>query len=112
MFDVWVPLLVFSPFIVDATATLFRRLLRGAKVWQAHREHYYQRLVLAGWGHRKTVLAEYALMLATGTTAVLYVHVTDSIRLVMLLSWVIAYAILAWGVDAMERSAGSRRIAT
>jgi UDP-N-acetylmuramyl pentapeptide phosphotransferase/UDP-N-acetylglucosamine-1-phosphate transferase len=27
----------------DATITLTRRLLRGEKVWQAHREHFYQR---------------------------------------------------------------------
>ena len=55
LFDFWVPVLIFSPFIVDATVTLFRRLLQGEKVWQAHRKHYYQRLVLGGWGHRKTV---------------------------------------------------------
>ena len=46
LFDLWVPVLIFSPFIVDATVTLFRRLFRGKKIWQAHREHYYQRLVL------------------------------------------------------------------
>src|SRR5207248_1198403 len=53
VFDFWVPVLVFSPFIADATTTLLRRLMRGEKVWQAHREHYYQRLVLSGWTHRK-----------------------------------------------------------
>jgi hypothetical protein len=42
-------LLVFSPFIVDATWTLLRRAARGEKIWRAHREHHYQRLVLAGW---------------------------------------------------------------
>jgi len=59
----WVSILIFSPFIVDATVTLLRRLVRGEKVWQAHKNHYYQRLVQAGWGHRKTVLLEYLLML-------------------------------------------------
>jgi len=110
VFDLWVPVLIFSPFIVDATVTVLRRMLQGQKFWRAHREHYYQRLVLAGWGHRKTMLTEYALMLATGTTAVLYVHVTDPIRLAMLLAWVIAYAILAWGVRVVERNPGSRRV--
>jgi len=62
LFPLWVGLLVFSPFIVDATVTLLRRLLRGEKVWEAHRSHYYQRLVQMGWGHRKTVLWEYGLM--------------------------------------------------
>jgi UDP-N-acetylmuramyl pentapeptide phosphotransferase/UDP-N-acetylglucosamine-1-phosphate transferase len=65
----WFPILVFSPFVVDASVTLARRLLQREKVWQAHRDHYYQRLVQLGWGHRKTALAEYALMLACGVLA-------------------------------------------
>ena len=62
----WFPLMVFSPFIVDATVTLLRRLLSGDKIWQAHREHFYQRLILSGFGHRNTALAEYVLMLICG----------------------------------------------
>ena len=58
----WFPLLVFAPFALDATLTLARRLARGERVWQAHREHYYQRLVRMGFGHRGTALAEYAAM--------------------------------------------------
>ena len=42
-------------FVTDATITLFRRLARGAKVWEAHREHYYQRAVQRGMSHRGTV---------------------------------------------------------
>jgi len=108
VFELWVPLLIFSPFVADSTATLFRRLLRGDKVWQAHREHYYQRLVLAGWSHRKTVLAEYALMLATGATAVLYVHTTEHAKLALLLAWATGYSILAWGVRVMEHGRNDR----
>lgn len=58
----WFPFLVFSPFIVDASLTLLRRLLAGARVWEAHRDHYYQRLVLLGLGHRNTAFIEYAMM--------------------------------------------------
>jgi len=32
----------------DATLTLLKRLFRGAKIWQAHREHAYQHAVQAG----------------------------------------------------------------
>jgi len=60
----WFPLLVFAPFIADATLTLCKRALRREPVWRAHREHYYQRLVRLGAGHRATALAAYALMLA------------------------------------------------
>jgi UDP-N-acetylmuramyl pentapeptide phosphotransferase/UDP-N-acetylglucosamine-1-phosphate transferase len=30
-------------FLADATITLLRRLCRGERIWQAHREHFYQR---------------------------------------------------------------------
>ena len=32
-----------SYFFADATITLLQRLMRGEKVWQAHRSHFYQR---------------------------------------------------------------------
>jgi UDP-N-acetylmuramyl pentapeptide phosphotransferase/UDP-N-acetylglucosamine-1-phosphate transferase len=35
-------------FVADATLTLARRLLRGEKVWQPHRQHFYQRATLGG----------------------------------------------------------------
>ncbi|MHB1657168.1 MAG: MraY family glycosyltransferase [Burkholderiales bacterium] len=68
---VWFPLLVFAPFVLDATVTLTRRGLRGEKVWQAHKQHYYQRLIRMGWSHRRTALVEYGLMLASGAVAML-----------------------------------------
>jgi len=80
LFDPWVPVLLFSPFVVDATLTLVRRILRRERVWRPHREHYYQRLVLAGWGHRRTVLAEYALMATSAVTAAAYGFVGEAIQ--------------------------------
>jgi Fuc2NAc and GlcNAc transferase len=38
----WMWLILLGVFIVDATFTLFRRLLRGDKVYEAHRSHAYQ----------------------------------------------------------------------
>jgi UDP-N-acetylmuramyl pentapeptide phosphotransferase/UDP-N-acetylglucosamine-1-phosphate transferase len=67
----WFPAVIFAPFIVDATLTLLRRMLRREQVWQAHRDHYYQRLVRMGWSHRRTALAEYALMLGCAIAAIL-----------------------------------------
>ncbi|TMJ67886.1 MAG: glycosyl transferase [Alphaproteobacteria bacterium] len=42
-------------FLADATITLTRRLLRGERVWQAHREHFYQQAVRRGLGHAAVV---------------------------------------------------------
>ncbi|KGF66197.1 MraY family glycosyltransferase [Pseudomonas lutea] len=38
----WVWLILLGVFIVDATVTLIRRLIRGDKVYEAHRSHAYQ----------------------------------------------------------------------
>ena len=38
----WVWLILLGVFVVDATYTLIRRLLRGDKVYEAHRSHAYQ----------------------------------------------------------------------
>lgn len=41
-------LLPFLYYIADATLTLLRRLVAGARVWEAHRDHFYQRANRAG----------------------------------------------------------------
>ena len=69
VWPLWFPVLVFGPFIGDATITLFKRAARRERVWQAHREHYYQRLVRMGFGHRNTALIGYAVMLVCAAAA-------------------------------------------
>ncbi|OFW07741.1 MAG: hypothetical protein A3H27_12700 [Acidobacteria bacterium RIFCSPLOWO2_02_FULL_59_13] len=71
VWPLWFPLLVFAPFIGDATVTLCKRLARRERVWQAHRDHYYQRLVRMGFGHRGTAYIGYALMAACAAIALL-----------------------------------------
>lgn len=102
VFPFWVALLVFSPFIVDATVTLLRRLGRGERVWQAHKSHYYQRLVQSGWGHKKTVLYEYVLMLACGLSALLAQHLNPPGQVALIVFWCLVYPLLMIGVHRME----------
>jgi len=103
VFDLWAPLLIFSPFIVDATVTLMRRLARRETVWAPHRQHYYQRLVLAGWGHWKTITAEFGLMLACAVSAWAYSLADDIWRASILVVWAGLYVGLAWAVGWVER---------
>jgi UDP-N-acetylmuramyl pentapeptide phosphotransferase/UDP-N-acetylglucosamine-1-phosphate transferase len=103
VFDLWVPLIVFSPFIFDATVTLARRALRHEKVWEAHRDHYYQRLVLSGWSHRRTVLAEYGVMALCGGFALLYQYASEEWRLVILGAWGVLFLSLAIAVKGVEQ---------
>ena len=103
----WIPVLVFSPFIVDASVTLVRRTLAGEKPWQSHRGHFYQRLVLLGWGHRKTVVREYGLMLLCAVSAVVAQRVSAGVQTGLLGAWVAGYAVLILAVTGLERRVGA-----
>jgi Fuc2NAc and GlcNAc transferase len=67
---VWMMLL--GVFIVDATATLIRRVTHGERWYQAHRSHAYQRAVQAGYSHRTVTIAVLGLnsLLALGAVVV------------------------------------------
>ncbi len=94
-FPVWAGLVVFSPFFVDATATLIRRLVRGEHPMAAHREHYYQRAVRLGFGHRSVVLGEYALMALCAAGAYLALGRPAGVQWAILAALAALYAFLA-----------------
>ena len=50
-------------YILDTTFTLFKRLIKGKKVWESHREHYYQKAVQAGMLHSNVVILIFLLQL-------------------------------------------------
>ena len=103
VFDFWVPFILFSPFILDATATLVGRVWQREKIWVAHRTHYYQRLVLSGWSHRQAVLAEYGVMALCGGLAMLYQEASEEWRLVILGFWGVLFFSLALAVKGVEQ---------
>jgi len=43
-------------YLADATITLLRRLMRKEKIWQAHKNHFYQRAHQCGLGHNQIAL--------------------------------------------------------
>jgi len=71
LYPLWVPALLFSPFWVDATYTVLKRMLRRERFWLPHRTHFYQRLVLSGLSHTRVVLAEYVAMVLASTSVML-----------------------------------------
>ncbi len=56
-------LILTGVFVVDATYTLFRRLLAGERVYQAHRDHAYQHATQRGWSHARVTGAVIAINL-------------------------------------------------
>ncbi|AOK22628.1 glycosyl transferase [Burkholderia ubonensis] len=92
IWPLWFPAMVFSPFIADASVTLVRRLLRGEKFWQAHREHYYQKMVRSGIDHGRTAIYWYLIMLAGIIVAVWALSRSELQQWLLFVAW---YGVLA-----------------
>jgi len=103
---IWFPVVVFSPFVLDASITLARRVLRGERFWVAHKIHYYQRLVQLGWGHRNTALAEYALMAACGGVALWALGQPPTAQWTTVGAIAVVYFALALTIDLAWRRRG------
>lgn len=97
---VW--LLLLALFIADASYTLLARLLRGERVYEAHREHAYQYLVRRSGSHRRVTLGWILLnLLLILPLALLASFKTDITPLLVAL----LYGGLWWGWRRARRSA-------
>lgn len=95
----WFPLLVFLPFIADATVTLGKRVWRRERVWEAHKMHYYQRLHQLGAGHHGTLLAFGVLMLGTVASALFTLATEPDAGWAVVAAWSVALAAFFSGID-------------
>jgi len=106
IFPLWVGILVFSPFIVDATVTLGKRIWCRERIWEAHKIHYYHRLI-RWWGHRRAVMCEYLLMVACSVSAVFAVLSHIHARWLIVGFWTGLYTVLLIIIDLRERQKNS-----
>lgn len=93
------PVFVFSPFIADASLTLLRRALHRQQFWKPHRDHYYQKLIRMGVGHRNTTLAEYCVMLLAGLCGFATLSLDYAHQLGAIIAWGAVLVGLAEWID-------------
>ena len=67
----WTSLIISSIFILDATFTLIKRLIKGKAPWQAHKEHFYQRATSMGMSHSQVVIRVVLINTLFGLNAIL-----------------------------------------
>jgi Fuc2NAc and GlcNAc transferase len=80
--DIWVWLVILGVFVVDATLTLIRRVMRGERFYEAHRSHAYQHAASRLGSHKPVTLAvaginivwllPIAALITSGTIAGIY----------------------------------------
>ncbi len=66
------PVLLFAWFLADTSITFLKRMLRGEKVWEAHRQHFYQLLAPNPEDHTKVtgIISLISLIIALIITVV------------------------------------------
>jgi UDP-N-acetylmuramyl pentapeptide phosphotransferase/UDP-N-acetylglucosamine-1-phosphate transferase len=95
--------MVMWPFVFDATLTLVRRALRGENVFNAHRSHLYQRMVIVGLSHRNVAsLYGTAAFLAAAAALIWY-------KLTPLGGWLFVFAAAGLGVGLWLFAIGQER---
>jgi len=107
LWPLWFPVVAFAPFVVDATVTLGKRVLRRERIWQAHRSHYYQRQVLMGWSHRQLALAEYTLMGAGASVALVSLQLRASYAYLLLVGLGLVYLAVMASIDVRWAKRGT-----
>jgi UDP-N-acetylmuramyl pentapeptide phosphotransferase/UDP-N-acetylglucosamine-1-phosphate transferase len=97
---------VLAPFLFDGVVTLARRVVRGERWFEAHRSHYYQRLVLGGLGHGQVTALYAGLALVAAAAGLAGLSADEPVRQVLALA---AYApmlivvAVVWRREALSR---------
>jgi UDP-N-acetylmuramyl pentapeptide phosphotransferase/UDP-N-acetylglucosamine-1-phosphate transferase len=100
----WAPALLLPMyFVADATLMLLRRLVRGEKVWVAHKNHAYQRAARALGSHAAVSLRVAALNVALIALAMMAVRYPDKAWLPLLAG----LALTGWLLWYFERAAAA-----
>ena len=100
---VYLVVLILWFFLSDGIFTILRRLSKGEKIWQAHRSHLYQRLVISGLSHSvvtRSVMIAAAMLIAL--TIYFYFYQVDWLIFVLSIALLMFVIYLAW-VTKRER---------
>jgi UDP-N-acetylmuramyl pentapeptide phosphotransferase/UDP-N-acetylglucosamine-1-phosphate transferase len=88
--------LLHANFILDTGITLLRRILRGERWYDAHREHFYQRLIRSGKSHLFVTCLEMALQCFSLVLMLVYVSASPLARIGLIFTvlavWLLFFA--------------------
>jgi Fuc2NAc and GlcNAc transferase len=94
-------LLLLSVFVVDATATLLRRMIQGERWYAAHNSHAYQRAVQRGYTHGQVSGAVIGVGVALGLAVLVCLRWSFLMLPALVAAWIALLAL--WRVYALPR---------
>ncbi len=88
--------LLHANFVLDTGVTLARRIARGERWYEPHREHFYQRLIRSGHSHAYVTGWELGFQIVIATAVVTAVHVGGGwwllpVTMVVALVWAVVF---------------------
>jgi UDP-N-acetylmuramyl pentapeptide phosphotransferase/UDP-N-acetylglucosamine-1-phosphate transferase len=103
-----VAVLALWPFVFDTAFTFLRRLRRRENVFEAHRSHLYQRLVICGWSHA-LVSSLYVVLAAVGAAwGLAWIAGTTGADVGVAVTLPVL-GLLLWATVALQERSGGRR---
>jgi len=95
-------------FYLEGSLTVIRRLCRGEKLSHAHREHFYQRLVRAGWSHARTTGWAWVLQIVVIALACWQISVGWRVEILWLAAGLVWAGFFAYAETVFRRSQDER----
>jgi UDP-N-acetylmuramyl pentapeptide phosphotransferase/UDP-N-acetylglucosamine-1-phosphate transferase len=96
--------LALSPFLLDGTFTILRRISRREPIWKAHKSHLYQRAVAAGLSHHDVLLPYAAWIAAAAGSACVAARANSVLAVLLASAMLLALAAMWRWVVVLERA--------
>ncbi len=100
---VFVPLLILSSLYLDAGLTVITRFARRERLFQAHRTHYYQRLLSIGLNHKQVTMLEYLITTMLGASALVYMKAGSFFAPFVCAIWLAVFTLAILKIRSSER---------
>ena len=105
----WVALLLVTTFFGDATVTLLRRMWRGERWYEGHRQHAYQHLAIRWGSHCKVTVAYTIFNLIVIAPAIWLANQAPTLALPILIATLTLVAVLVLWAGGGAPSAATRQ---
>jgi UDP-N-acetylmuramyl pentapeptide phosphotransferase/UDP-N-acetylglucosamine-1-phosphate transferase len=89
------------PFVLDTSITIARRWLKGENIFTAHRSHFYQRLVIAGYSHASVTLT-YIGLAVWGTALAVAWHLKIPWSGVVIVLAILLFTVALWKMVSIK----------
>ena len=100
LWPLWLPIILILPFLLDTSITLLKRMYKKQKIWLAHKEHYFQRLLLMGMSHTKLSILSYCYVLLAGMFGFVLDHFNDlKLTVITFIILCVTFSILMFFID-------------